>query len=57
MAAFRFAWWVMAAITAVGLIPLVLLPRRRGAAVVGPAQNRAGSNIRLTARKEVTTAG
>ncbi len=38
MAAFRFAWWVMAAITALGLIPLVLLPRRRGAAAVGPAQ-------------------
>jgi EmrB/QacA subfamily drug resistance transporter len=38
MAAFRSAWWVMAAITAVGLIPLVLLPRRRGAAAKEPAQ-------------------
>ena len=38
MEAFRFAWWVMAAITAVGLIPLVLLPRKHGAAAVGPAQ-------------------
>jgi EmrB/QacA subfamily drug resistance transporter len=57
MAAFRFAWCVMAAITAVGLIPLVLLPRRRGAAAVEPAQIGRDSNIRLTARKEITTAG
>jgi EmrB/QacA subfamily drug resistance transporter len=29
MAAFRAAWWVMAAITVVGLVPLLLLRRRR----------------------------
>ena len=28
MAAFRVAWWVMAAITALGLVPLLLLARR-----------------------------
>lgn len=31
MAAFRLAWWVMAAITALGLIPLLLQSRRRRA--------------------------
>ena len=30
MAAFRLAWWVMALITALGLIPLLLLARARG---------------------------
>jgi MFS family permease len=29
LAAFRFAWWVMAAITALGLIPLVRMSQRR----------------------------
>jgi MFS family permease len=38
MAAFRFAWWVMAAITALGLIPLLLLLRwRRAVTAVEPA--------------------
>ena len=32
MAAFRLAWWVMVAITALGLIPLVTRPGRHGAA-------------------------
>jgi hypothetical protein len=29
LAAFRLAWWVMAAITVLGLIPLVLMSQRR----------------------------
>ena len=39
-AAFRFAWGVMAAITALGLIPLVLRPRKAGAIGVEPVQIR-----------------
>jgi EmrB/QacA subfamily drug resistance transporter len=34
MAAFRLAWWVMAVITALGLLPLLMLRRRRGTASV-----------------------
>ena len=34
MAAFRFAWWVMAVITVLGLLPLVLLRRWRHTPVV-----------------------
>ena len=34
MAAFRLAWWVMAVITTLGLIPLLLLRRRKRAVVV-----------------------
>ena len=37
MAAFRFAWWVMAAITALGLMPLLLL-RRHSLTLVNSAQ-------------------
>ena len=29
LAAFRLAWWVMAAITMLGLIPLVVMSQRR----------------------------
>ena len=39
MAAFRLAWWVMAVITALGLLPLVLPRRwRHTPAVMEPAQ-------------------
>ena len=37
MAAFRLAWWVMVAITALGLIPLLSRPGRRSAAALSPA--------------------
>ncbi|MDO9714062.1 MFS transporter [Paracraurococcus lichenis] len=34
VAAFRLAWWVMAAITVVGLIPLAVISQRRGTVTV-----------------------
>jgi EmrB/QacA subfamily drug resistance transporter len=38
IAAFRLAWWVMAAVTALGLVPLLLFRRwRHAVAAVGPA--------------------
>jgi hypothetical protein len=38
MAAFRLAWWVMAATTVLGLIPLLLLRRwRHAVTAMGPA--------------------
>ena len=38
MAAFRLAWWVMAAITAIGLVPLLLPPlRKKSPAAAEPA--------------------
>jgi EmrB/QacA subfamily drug resistance transporter len=40
LAAFRLAWWVMAAITMLGLIPLALRARRRGSvAVMAPPRS------------------